>query len=196
MFIITNKKKNIVVDTGNEVTYWDNGYPVIVEKDVAFVKEDVNVFEVNELPEDFEQGKYCYTEEKGFYVNPDYTYLNAVRQRAGIPDVKEAWDRYSTAGEGYYNNQTNMRSIIHQERMNELLFESQRFWDLRRWMEAPSEYGKNCYGFNIQAGDPADYYKKMLVYEQPFTQKDYFWPISRFNLERNKNLVQNLGWTE
>lgn len=125
-----------------------------------------------------------------------YTYLNAVRQRAGIPDVKEAWDRYSTAGEGYYNNQTNMRSIIHQERMNELLFESQRFWDLRRWMEAPSEYGKNCYGFNIQAGDPADYYKKMLVYEQPFTQKDYFWPISRFNLERNKNLVQNLGWTE
>lgn len=72
MFIITNKKKSIVVDTGNEVTYWDNGYPVIVEKDVAFVKEDVNVFEVNELPEDFKQGKYCYTEEKGFYVNPDY----------------------------------------------------------------------------------------------------------------------------
>ena len=72
MFIITNKEKNIVVDTGNEVTYWDNGYPVIVEKDVAFVKEDVNVFEVNELPEDFKQGKYCYTKEKGFYVNPDY----------------------------------------------------------------------------------------------------------------------------
>lgn len=72
MFIITNKEKSIVVDTGNEVTYWDNGYPVIVEKDVAFVKEDVNVFEVNELPEDFKQGKYCYTTEKGFYVNPDY----------------------------------------------------------------------------------------------------------------------------
>lgn len=72
MFIITNKEKSIVVDTGNEVTYWDNGYPVIVEKDVAFVKEDVNVFEVNELPEDFKQGKYCYAEEKGFYVNPDY----------------------------------------------------------------------------------------------------------------------------
>ena len=73
MFIITNnKEKSIVVDTGNEVTHWDNGYPVIVEKDVAFVKEDVDVFEVNELPEDFKQGKYCYTEEKGFYVNPDY----------------------------------------------------------------------------------------------------------------------------
>lgn len=72
MFIITNKEKSIVVDTGNEVTYWDNGYPVIVEKNVAFVKEDVNVFEVNELPEDFNQGKYCYTAEKGFYVNPDY----------------------------------------------------------------------------------------------------------------------------
>ncbi|MDY3841487.1 MAG: RagB/SusD family nutrient uptake outer membrane protein [Prevotella sp.] len=125
-----------------------------------------------------------------------FAYIDAVRKRAGIPGVKEAWDTYSTAGTGYYNNQTNMRAIIHQERMNELLFESQRFWDLRRWMEAPSEYGKNCYGFNIQASDPADYYKKVLVYEQPFTQKDYFWPISRYNLERNKNLVQNLGWTE
>ena len=72
MFIVTNKKKSVVVDTGNEVTYWGKSYPVIVEKDDAFIKEDVNVFEVNELPEDFKQGKYCYTEEKGFYVNPDY----------------------------------------------------------------------------------------------------------------------------
>ena len=85
MFIITNKEKSIVVDTGNEVTYWDNGYPVIVEKDVAFVKEDVNVFEITELPEDFKQGKYCYTEEKGFYINPDYVEPDSTNTY-GIPD--------------------------------------------------------------------------------------------------------------
>lgn len=95
MFIITNKEKSIVVDTGNEVTYWDNGYPVIVEKDVAFVKEDVNVFEVNELPEDFKQGNYCYTEEKGFYVNPDYVEPDSTNTY-GIPDEVLAKIRQDT----------------------------------------------------------------------------------------------------
>lgn len=73
MFIITDKENNVIIDTGNAIVYWENGYPVIVEKDTAFVKEDVNVFEINELPEDFKFRKYCYTEEKSFYLNPDFS---------------------------------------------------------------------------------------------------------------------------
>ena len=72
MYLITRKEDNVCLNFGNELDYIANGYPRIVEKDIAFVKENVNVFEIIELPEDFKQGKYCYTEEKGFYINTDY----------------------------------------------------------------------------------------------------------------------------
>lgn len=119
--------------------------------------------------------------------------LNDIRERAHIPDVKTAWDEYST-NPGYYSTQAGMRAIIHQDRMNEMAFESQRFWDLRRWKEAPAEYSKNIYGFNLNASDPTEYYKKTLVFEQPFLLRDYFWPISTSTMEHNPNLIQNTGW--
>ncbi len=122
-----------------------------------------------------------------------FQYIDAVRTRAGIPDVKTAWDQYSTSP-GRYNTKAGMRDIIHKERLNELAFESQRFWDLRRWKEANTEYAKNIYGFRVLSVTPEDYYKKMLIAEQPFAQKNYFWPIQTATLERNPNLVQNLGW--
>lgn len=36
------------------------------------VTDGIEEYEVNSIPEDFEQGKYCYTESNGFYINPDY----------------------------------------------------------------------------------------------------------------------------
>lgn len=122
-----------------------------------------------------------------------FQYINAIRDRAGIPDVKTSWDKHSTSP-GRYNTQTGMREIIHKERLNEFAFESQRFWDLRRWKEANTEYSKNIYGFSILSVNPADYYRKVLIAEQPFSQKDYFWPIQTATLEKNPNLIQNLGW--
>lgn len=88
-----------------------------------------------------------------------FQYIDAVRTRAGIPDVKTAWDQYSTSP-GRYNTKAGMRDIIHKERLNELAFESQRFWDLRRWKEANTEYAKNIYGFRVLSVTPEDYYKK------------------------------------
>lgn len=129
----------------------------------------------------------------GAHSNELFAYVDSVRLRARIPGVKDSWDNYSNSP-GRYSTKAGMREIIHQERMNELCFESQRFWDLRRWKEAPAEYAKNVYGFTVTAAAPEDYYKKVLVYEQPFTLRDYFWPISTYNLEHNPNLVQNIGW--
>lgn len=122
-----------------------------------------------------------------------YKYINAVRERAQIPDVKTSWDQYST-NPGFYSTQAGMREIIHQERLIELSFESQRFWDLRRWKTAPVEYAKGIYGYDIMQSDASEFYKKTLVYEQPFTTRDYFWPISISDLEHNPNLIQNIGW--
>ena len=59
--------------------------------------------------------------------------IDAIRARAGIPDVKTAWDDYSNAP-GYYNTKVGMRDIIHRERLNELAFErvSERNIRIRR----------------------------------------------------------------
>ena len=119
--------------------------------------------------------------------------LDAIRSRAGIPGVKESWDKYSN-NPGYYNSQYGMRSIIHRERLIELSFESQRFWDIRRWKEAPQEYSKGIYGYTVTGSSPEDYYVKNLVATQTFGLKDYFWPIYTTYLYKNPNLVQNLGW--
>ncbi|MBR1575920.1 MAG: RagB/SusD family nutrient uptake outer membrane protein [Bacteroidales bacterium] len=119
--------------------------------------------------------------------------MDAVRERAGIPDVKTSWDEYSN-NPGYYNTQPGMREIIHRERLNELVFESQRFWDIRRWKTAPAEYQKSIYGFTVTGSSPEDYYIRNLIATQSFGLKDYFWPIYTYYLERNPNLVQNIGW--
>ena len=78
-----------------------------------------------------------------------------------------------------------MRDIIHAERLNELAFESQRFWDIRRWKEAPEHYQKNIYGFTVSGSTPEDYYVKTLLQEQNFGLKDYFWPIAKGDIEVN-----------
>lgn len=72
MYIITSKDDNRIFEIGREVDYLSNGYPRIVEKNLAFPIEMVNVYEVTEIPENVEREKYCYTEEKGFYENENY----------------------------------------------------------------------------------------------------------------------------
>ena len=122
-----------------------------------------------------------------------FEYIDLVRTRAGLPGVKEAWDDYSNSP-GKYNTQVGMRQIIHRERLIELSFEGQRFWDLRRWKEAPAEYEKGIYGYKVTGSKPEDYYQRILLAEQKFALKDYFWPLQTGVIEQNPNLVQNIGW--
>ena len=129
----------------------------------------------------------------GAYSEELFNAIDIVRERAGIPGVKESWDNYSNRPD-LYKSQVGMREIIHRERLIELAFESQRFWDLRRWKEASSEYQKGIYGFKVSAPAAKDYYQKNFIADQNFGLKDYFWPIYTYYIERNPNLVQNLGW--
>lgn len=129
----------------------------------------------------------------GAHSSDMFNYIDLVRERANIPDIKTAWDKYSNTP-GKYETQLGMREIIHRERLIELSFEGQRFWDLRRWKEAPSEYSKGIYGYKVTASKPADYYQLIKLADQTFGLKDYFWPIQTSLIEQNPNLVQNLGW--
>ncbi|MFD2744228.1 MULTISPECIES: RagB/SusD family nutrient uptake outer membrane protein [Sphingobacterium] len=123
-----------------------------------------------------------------------FEYLDRVRERAGIPKLREAWSQYARNPE-FIQTKEGLREIIHQERMNELAFEGHRFWDLRRWKEASEEMNKPVYGWDIDQELAGNYYRRKLLYSQRFTApRDYLWPISEYSMVVNPNLVQNPGW--
>ncbi|MGY3052054.1 hypothetical protein ACVWYG_000241 [Pedobacter sp. UYEF25] len=120
-------------------------------------------------------------------------YVDLVRARAGLPTVAVSWTNFSTNPIKYLNKD-GMRSIIHQERLIELCFESQRLWDLRRWKDSATELNKQILGWDLTQTEPISYYRTTVIYNQSFGAKDYFWPIDENYIVNNRNLVQNLGW--
>ena len=122
-----------------------------------------------------------------------FQYIDAVRARAGLKGVKESWEGYSTRSQKI-STQTGMREIIQQERMIELSFEGQRFWDVRRWKTAPEVYRSPIDGWSVLEAENNTYYTPRVVLQKKFGIRDYFWPISNSDLINNPNLVQNIGW--
>lgn len=122
-----------------------------------------------------------------------FTYLDLVRERAGLAGVKSSWDNYSTTP-GKYTTQAGLREIIQRESMIEMAFEGQRYWDIRRWKRAISEYRRPIEGWDIEQSDAAYFYRQKVLFTQAFGLKDYFFPINTESILRNRNLVQNIGW--
>ncbi|WP_246022580.1 RagB/SusD family nutrient uptake outer membrane protein [Filimonas effusa] len=123
-----------------------------------------------------------------------YTYLDKVRERAGLKGVQESWTNYSNSP-NKPNTKEGLRSIVQQERLIELAFEGSRLWDLRRWKQAVVELNKPVTGWDRTQEAPADYYRVVNLYSQKFiAPRDYFWPIREYEISVNPNLVQNTGW--
>ncbi len=127
-----------------------------------------------------------------------YDMLDVVRERANIPKVRDAWENYARNPQNV-KTQAGMRNIIHQEWNIEFAFEGRRFYNLRRWMEAPQELNQPLYGWNITASDSRKFYNN---YEGPivvwkkrkFTApRDYFFPIQSEEVLIS-GCVQNPGW--
>lgn len=121
------------------------------------------------------------------------TWINRVRERAGIPTVEESWTNYSIRP-GEYQTKEGLRRIIQRERMIELAFEGRRFWDLRRWKEAERVMNEPIEGWNTRQEQTIPYYQVTRLFNQRFSKRDYFWPIKESDLLANENLVQNYGW--
>ena len=121
-----------------------------------------------------------------------FTYIDRIRERAGLEGVKYSWDNFANTKK--YQTQEGMREIIHRERLIELALEGHRYWDIRRWKTAPVYYQTPIQSWNVQESRPETFYKIMPVFEQKFSIKDYFWPIHDAYIENNRNLVQNIGW--
>lgn len=72
LYILNRKEDNAMLCFGTSLSYLDNGYPFFVNENIAFPINEVNVYEVAELPQEVEAEKWCYTEADGFYPNPNY----------------------------------------------------------------------------------------------------------------------------
>lgn len=112
-------------------------------------------------------------------------YLNAIRERGGIPPITASL------------NQSEMREEIRTERRIELTMEHLRYFDTRRWKIAERTDGGPFYGMNVEAGtsntDPA-FFQRTRFETRVFRPAFYLFPIPQTEVQRNKNLVQNPGW--
>lgn len=125
-----------------------------------------------------------------------YDALNAVRERAGISNVEDAWGNASiTATLNKHTTQDGFREIIRQERLIELSFEGNRYNDIRRWKQAEQYFNSPVFGWSVDETSVSGYYNLTQVGIRSFNSpRDYFHPISINEITINPNLTQNLGW--
>lgn len=132
--------------------------------------------------------------ESGGTYDQACNWVNLVRVRAGLKSVQESWMAHSK-NPNKFESKAGLRDIIQQERLIELAFEGQRFWDLRRWKKAREVLNNNnIQGWDIEQSEASLYYRIKTIYTKKFSSKDYFWPIAERSLIVNNNLVQNPGW--
>lgn len=126
-------------------------------------------------------------------------WINKIRFRVGMPALTET----GAALMARYQNERNI----------EMLFEEQRFYDVRRWMIAPTVLGRQAQIITISGklkpGKTVNTYKYSkenynYVYSvtdlgtgkenRRWADKLYFLPINRDEINRNNKLIQNPGY--
>lgn len=127
-----------------------------------------------------------------------YAGIDEVRERAGIPKVRDAWDTFARNPQNA-RTKDGMREIIHQEENVEFAFEGRRFYNLRRWMTAPEELNQPVYGWNILGDTEQKFFNnfegpKVVWRKRSFTApRDYFIPINAEEILIS-GCKQNIGW--
>lgn len=110
-------------------------------------------------------------------------YLDLVRKRAGMPLIPDGL------------SQQEMRERIRNERRVEMAFEDQRFWDVRRWMNASDYLNVPIRGMDITKNpDNTFVYLVKDVENRVFQPQMYFFPIPQSELNITKDWDQNPLW--
>jgi len=110
-------------------------------------------------------------------------YINKIRERAGIPDLKSGL------------SQDDMRTAIRKERRVEFAFEGgMRYMDIRRWKIAEEVFATPVSGMNVDATTKDGYFKRVDIQSRVFLKKMYLWPIYQTYMDNNEKLVQNKYW--
>lgn len=148
---------------------------------------------------------YLYYAEVCNEINPSdpniITYLDLVRERAGIPGYKNLHETgKKTNVIGNYEAQG---YAIRRERQVELFSEGQRYFDIRRWMICnPGEEADQTvyWGMNVDGSDdlpptdPNSFYRRKLIRNHQWTKAMYLYPIPHDEIVKSPSLVQNPLW--
>ena len=125
--------------------------------------------------------------------------INVVRERAGIGEMPSS----------IYSDPQKFREAYRRERGVELMFENNRWWDLRRWMIAHEVFddpypikGIRATPVNPDHTSVADKSTLEFTYEvvdlipeqRVFEMRNYWYPFSMNDVASLNNLVQNPGW--
>lgn len=114
--------------------------------------------------------------------------LKPVRQRAGMPAV-------TAAG-------TDLLEAIKNERRIEFAFEEHRYFDVRRWKEAPKYFGTTVHAITIKKYPDGkktyevDKLRSDVGGDRKWDDKMYWLPIPKSEMDKNPNLVQNPGYNK
>lgn len=112
--------------------------------------------------------------------------IGALRSRAGFTDP----------GALNYPGNTDMTNIIRRERRVEFAMEGLRVDDIRRWKIAEVVMNGYIHGAKFSADQNTDdgYIRAQLRKFNP--GRDYLWAIPANDVDLNKNLTQNPGYTK
>lgn len=188
-------KKFVSPDDITDGNQWNQGTSRVKEKaDIVIRYADILLMyaeALNELTTSYQipswDGATTYT--VGRDVAEMKRGIQPVRIRAGLHDY--------TAEE--YASQDILRTKIKRERQIEFFAENQRYFDLRRWMDAPKEEALPVYGYNMMLSkNKRDEFHRPIMLQEfvcSFSDKMWFWPINHTELKRNVKLTQNPGWT-
>lgn len=114
--------------------------------------------------------------------------LKPVRQRAGMPAV-------TATG-------TDLLEAIKNERRIEFAFEEHRYFDVRRWKEAPKYFGTTVHAITIKKYPDGkktyevDKLRSDVGGDRKWDDKMYWLPIPKSEMDKNPNLVQNPGYNK
>lgn len=114
--------------------------------------------------------------------------LKPVRQRAGMPAV-------TATG-------ADLLEAIKNERRIEFAFEEHRYFDVRRWKEAPEYFGSTVHAITIKKYPDGkktyevDKLRSDVGGDRKWDDKMYWLPIPKSEMDKNPNLVQNPGYNK
>ncbi|RXK83395.1 RagB/SusD family nutrient uptake outer membrane protein [Filimonas effusa] len=130
-----------------------------------------------------------YAESLNEAVGPNsevYGSVNAIRRRAGMPDLPEGLTK------------SQMRARIHNERAVEFAFEDMRWWDILRWKEGEAIVAQPMKGMKIiKKADGTFSYTvvELSSFQKVFQDRMYLYPIPQNEMNKTSGaLIQNPGW--
>lgn len=116
--------------------------------------------------------------------------LNKVRSRAGLMSFESSWALAGGIPEG-----EELRQIIRRERSIEFFIEGHRYFDLRRWKEAPEVMVRKPKAWNLDGRTAEEFYRISSMPElMTRVWKSYWLAIPLQDMNVNLNLVQNPGY--